>query len=74
MIVIPQANTESLVKIANILKEIIENYDFFEMKKVTASFGVTLYKKNETVDTTLIRVDEALYQAKEKGRNQVVLY
>lgn len=74
LIVIPQANTESLVKIANILKEIIENYDFFEMKKVTASFGVTLYKKNETVDTTLIRVDEALYQAKEKGRNQVVLY
>lgn len=74
LIVIPQANTESLIKFANILKKTIENYDFLEIKKVTASFGVTLYKKSENIDNILLRVDEALYHAKENGRNQVILY
>ena len=39
---------------------------------VTASFGVTELQAGDTVDTMLRRVDRALYQAKDGGRNRVV--
>jgi PleD family two-component response regulator len=38
---------------------------------VTASFGVSRYIVKETRDTFFDRVDTALYQAKDKGRNRV---
>lgn len=40
---------------------------------VTASFGLTQFTgKNDSVEAMLKRADEALYRAKETGRNQVV--
>lgn len=41
---------------------------------ITASFGVACFKPGQTtVDTILKEADEALYQAKHQGRNQIVL-
>jgi diguanylate cyclase (GGDEF)-like protein len=37
----------------------------------TASFGVAQLRRGETVDAWLSRVDEALYRAKQQGRNRV---
>ncbi|WP_417332748.1 diguanylate cyclase [Halarcobacter sp.] len=72
LIIVPQTEKKSIIKFANMLKEAIESYEFPEVKNATSSFGVTLYKDNESLDTTLVRVDEALYQAKKEGRNQVI--
>ena len=36
-----------------------------------SSIGVVQYKQGEAPDAFLKRVDEALYEAKKKGRNQV---
>ncbi len=41
-------------------------------KNVTVSFGITEYNQNDTKSELLKRVDIALYQAKNGGRNQVV--
>ena len=41
--------------------------------KVTASFGVTEYHNEDTAEELLKRSDEALYEAKESGRNRVVV-
>ena len=38
----------------------------------TASFGVTAVMPKETVGEALQRADQALYQAKDSGRNKVV--
>jgi diguanylate cyclase (GGDEF)-like protein len=40
---------------------------------VTASFGVSLYQPGEVLDHCLKRTDYALYEAKAKGRNCVVV-
>ena len=40
---------------------------------VTASFGVTTLEADDTVISVFKHADEALYQAKEAGRNRVVV-
>ncbi len=39
---------------------------------ITASFGVAELQKGETGDSLINRADEALYKAKQSGRNRVV--
>jgi diguanylate cyclase (GGDEF)-like protein len=58
------------LKVAEKLRKIIENHDFGGLN-VTVSFGVTYVKKDDNEETLLQRVDEALYEAKNNGRNQV---
>ncbi len=48
---------------------IIEEMHHDKAGKITASFGVTEYKANDTLASMLERADKALYQAKEDGRN-----
>ncbi len=40
--------------------------------RVTISVGVTEFRRNESLDATLARADEAMYEAKRKGRNTIV--
>jgi diguanylate cyclase (GGDEF)-like protein len=40
---------------------------------ITCSIGVTEIRDSDNSDTVILRVDEALYQAKADGRNRVVL-
>jgi diguanylate cyclase (GGDEF)-like protein len=53
------------------LKDIIEKNVHPVAGKITASFGVTQYKKGDTIQSIFQRCDQALYLAKENGRNRV---
>ena len=53
------------------IRKAIENYNFDKVGRVTASFGVTQFKQDDTEDSFMKRADDALYQAKGKGRNRV---
>ncbi|MEA2100168.1 MAG: GGDEF domain-containing protein, partial [Campylobacterota bacterium] len=46
---------------------------FDEIDNISCSFGVTEFKKGDTQDIIFKRVDDALYEAKESGRNCVKL-
>lgn len=65
---IPADETQVL---AERLRYSIASYNFTSVGKVTASFGITNFREDETSDSFLKRVDEALYLAKEKGKNRV---
>ena len=41
------------------------------LDSITASFGFALAEQGDTLETLLTRADDALYQAKRNGRNQV---
>jgi len=59
-------------KIAEKIRIAIEKHTFPEVKKVTASFGLSCAKNEfETFEAILEKADKGLYQAKETGRNKV---
>ena len=71
VIICPESNIESVVKLMENLRLIIQNHNFGKIKNQTVSFGVTLLKEADTVDSILKRADEALYKTKNSGRNKV---
>ncbi|MBU3013964.1 diguanylate cyclase [Poseidonibacter lekithochrous] len=71
MIVCSETSLENMLVLANKLREKIETYNFSIVKHKTASFGVSIYKKGETLDSMIARADQALYVAKDRGRNKV---
>ncbi|WP_455756605.1 PAS domain S-box protein [Sulfurimonas sp.] len=60
--------------IAESLKDKIEENRHPTAGKITASFGITEYKSGDTHNTLFKRCDDALYKAKENGRNRVEVF
>ncbi len=56
------------MKVAEKLRVAVENYDF-DGKKVTISIGISPFRGD--FKEAVIKADEALYEAKNSGRNQV---
>jgi len=79
LICLPSTNKTSAARIANRIRKAVEVKQFIidsNHLKMTCSFGVqTIYKKNgiNSVDKVIELVDCKLYQAKNKGRNRVVV-
>ncbi|HEY7884890.1 MAG TPA: GGDEF domain-containing protein [Cellvibrionaceae bacterium] len=53
------------------LRRLIAEHTFEDGLKVTASFGVATLHQNSGLDQLFAAADEALYRAKNKGRNRV---
>jgi PleD family two-component response regulator len=56
--------------VAEKLRKSVEEYK--KVLPITMSFGVVEYNLKEDKDELFKRVDNALYEAKENGRNRVV--
>jgi diguanylate cyclase (GGDEF)-like protein/PAS domain S-box-containing protein len=72
MLIFPNLSQEKAMLTADKLRELVANCSFNKVPEVTISIGVCTYTKGETIKTLLKRVDDALYAAKETGRNRVV--
>ncbi|WP_413699620.1 diguanylate cyclase [Psychromonas sp. KJ10-10] len=71
LIIIPIKTFKAQSTIADKLRIKIEQYDFTTVKNITASFGVAYYKEGDSIKSLIKRADDALYQVKQNGRNQV---
>jgi diguanylate cyclase (GGDEF)-like protein len=67
-------NISQAKKVSEKLRKIIENHTHPTAGKVTASFGLTQFASHDTNKSMFKRCDEALYFAKENGRNRVELF
>ena len=66
-------SNEDLSKALEHLRKVIELVEFETVGHKTCSFGGTIYKDNEAIEETIKRADQALYSAKNAGRNRVVI-
>ena len=71
MIISNNIGVSRAVELAGKLRLAIEAHGFSSKINVKCSFGVTAYRHGDTADTIIKRTDDALYQAKENGRNGV---
>jgi diguanylate cyclase (GGDEF)-like protein len=71
VILSPETQLDEAYLLADRIRITIENTKFEHFGKITVSFGVTEFKEEDTVDSFIKRADDAMYEAKKKGRNRV---
>lgn len=70
-LLMPKTKLEDAYRVADNLRKIVQNVDFKTVGQKTCSIGVTQFREGDTIKDILVRADEALYEAKENGRNKV---
>ncbi|MDX1294972.1 MAG: diguanylate cyclase, partial [Sulfurimonadaceae bacterium] len=71
LILCPETTVEDAMLLANKMRREIEDTEFETVGSVKASFGVSGFIHGENKENLFKRVDNALYMAKDKGRNRV---
>ena len=73
LIIATQTDLEQAHIMSEKLRVIIENEDFSPVSNVTVSIGIAQFTKGEPTAKFINRADEALYEAKQTGRNKVCI-
>lgn len=73
---LPNTDGQSALLAANKIRKIIEKTAFNSNGKkipITISCGITQFTNDDTEGSAFNRADKALYEAKNRGRNQCIL-
>lgn len=74
LIILPNSDLEKALKVAEKLRNFIYQLKVSPVEGISASFGVSQYKKGEPYEETIKRADLALYKAKSEGKNCVIVF
>ena len=72
VLLLPDSELDEAIKVAQLLRKVIDDEFFESVGNVTCSFGVAALEEEEDAEHLLNRADELLYEAKSNGRNRVV--
>jgi diguanylate cyclase len=76
VVLMPETSAEQAYAVIDHIRESIAECPFHFKEKpvtITLSFGVTAFAGENKPDAVFARADKALYQAKEQGRNRVII-
>jgi len=73
-IIAAEMDRKSIVQFTERIRESIENFNFSVERTVTASFGIARYKYGDSTGDFVNKADRALYEAKNSGRNRVIVF
>jgi len=71
MVILPDTDENGAVELAEKIRRKVSENRFPKQDGITISLGVSVFNDDTSVDTIIYRADQALYLAKNKGRNQV---
>ena len=72
IILLPQTSQHNALHLAECLRETVASGQTTPLPAITISMGVAQHLDEESVESLIMRVDNALYQAKSSGRNCVI--
>jgi len=72
-VIVMDSDLQNGKKVIENLRKAIEEEDFEEAKHITCSFGITEINEFDDLKSVTKRADEALYEAKQTGRNKVCI-
>ncbi|MGB5919615.1 transporter substrate-binding domain-containing diguanylate cyclase [Arcobacter sp.] len=73
VIICPESQKDGVYNLMESIRLDVQNHTFKDIGNITMSFGIALVKENDTSESLLKRADIALYEAKNSGRNKVVI-
>jgi len=73
IIIANRAGNKELEKVTIKLQKEIAKTSFAPVLQLSASFGLTAYVEGDTQDSIFKRVDDALYMAKQTGRDKYII-
>ena len=71
LVISTNTNIKGALSLTNNIKEIVKNEEYTNDLIITASFGVGEIQKGENIYNLISRTDEALYKAKNDGRDRI---
>jgi diguanylate cyclase (GGDEF)-like protein len=74
LLILPESDTAEAVILAERIRMKIEDTFFTQVYNVTASFSVVAYRTSQSLEALIECADKALVQAKNNGRNQVIVF
>jgi len=73
ILILKVTSQEDFPKILEHIRATIEHTKFLTVGQKTCSIGGTIYKGGEDIYTAIKRADIGLYEAKENGRNKIII-
>ncbi|MCR5417061.1 MAG: GGDEF domain-containing protein [Pseudobutyrivibrio sp.] len=68
----PNMTKEEALEFCELLRSSVEQMEFEQVGHITVSVGLTMITNDDNDESVFKRIDSALYEAKETGRNKVV--
>ncbi len=72
LIICPHTDIERATDLAFTLRKMIESIPFDGKIRFTISLGISSWIKGDTIETLIKKADQALYSAKNRGKNQAI--
>jgi diguanylate cyclase len=79
VVLLPETSLDGATRVAETIREriatlrLVRRHDNFTLAPFTVSLGVASRQPGDTQDSLFQRVDRALYQSKDAGRNRVTI-
>ncbi|HZF69326.1 MAG TPA: diguanylate cyclase [Sulfuricurvum sp.] len=74
VLIVTETPIEKAAIVAEQIRKAINTHDFSEPSSVTCSIGIAQMRTGDNATEVVAKADSALYQAKNSGKNKVVLY
>ncbi|MBP5248025.1 MAG: diguanylate cyclase [Fibrobacter sp.] len=72
--ILPNTRIAGAKALAERMRHLVESIEFPPLKKLTISLGITEVLASDSYESLLVRMDNALYDAKKNGRNQFCIH
>jgi diguanylate cyclase (GGDEF)-like protein len=72
VLLLPRTSLEAALQLAEAIRVAIAHITIPGLPRFTVSIGVARHNPDENIDDLFKRVDDALYRAKNDGRNKVL--